>query len=182
MLRIAITGGIAEGKSTVLEMFRKQGHSVGSADEVAKLVRNLPEVQAELALITGLPTPLDPEDLRAAIAANASWRRAVNSAMHRRVLAEMVQQDRQIWEVPLLVESVLTDKFFRTVVVTCGPEMQRARLVERVVHEELADQLLASQLPTQVKLPFADFIVRTDCPMDDVLIHVAELSHGLGFR
>jgi dephospho-CoA kinase len=47
-MRVAVTGGIADGKSTVCEILRDLGHSVVSADEIARQLLDDPEVINEI--------------------------------------------------------------------------------------------------------------------------------------
>jgi dephospho-CoA kinase len=61
-------------------------------------------------------------------------------------------------------------------VVTCGPEAQFERLSERLDPEQ-ARNILATQVPTRAKLPFADEVIRTNLPMDRVQEQIIEALH-----
>lgn len=167
-MRVAITGGIAEGKSTVLSMLAEAGHPAASADAVAREILSEPATRAALAEIAGLPLTFAPSELRQAIAASEAVRRAVNRLMHPAVMDRLAHSGATFFEVPLLVEACLQDRFDRIWVVTCGHEEQRRRLILRYGGEEHVDRMLAAQLPTRAKLPFADLIVRTNAPLDHV--------------
>lgn len=181
-LELAITGGVAEGKSTVLEMFRTAGWRVGSSDQLAADLRRKPDIQEAIAKLIGSVSPVSDSELRERLFSEPDLRRRVNQLLHRSVWEEMSIQDAEVWEVPLLVEAVLTNRFRRVIVVTCGPEIQRQRLMERHRDETLVDRILGSQLPTKTKVPFADAVIRTDCERDHVLKHVAEISHAFRYR
>ena len=176
LLQIALTGGIAEGKTTVLRTLSEFGVRTASADEIAREVLDDPAVSGKVAQRMGLSEPLDREKLGRAIAANPAKRRALNSILHPEILARMIEARAVVIEVPLLVETCLQGAFRRTWVVTCGPEEQLRRLTDRLGDEGEALRMLALQLPTRVKCAFADRIIRTDRPLDSVVSDVRELA------
>ena len=176
LLQIALTGGIAEGKTTVLRALSEFGVRTASADEIAREVMDDPLVSQEVALKMGLAEPIDRERLGREIAADTAKRRALNSILHPEILARMIEARADVIEVPLLIETCLQGAFSRTWVVTCGPQEQLKRLTERLGDEGEARRRLAQQLPTSVKCAFADRIIRTDRPIESVLSDVRELA------
>jgi len=168
MRRFAVTGGIAEGKSTLLADFASLGATVDSADAIARDVFELPEVQAALAEELGISGAVCPPILREAIASNPGFRRHVNRVMHPLIVARMRTSTAEFIEVPLLIETCLHPIFDAVIVATCGQVEQRRRLMERYGDPSHVDRLLATQLPTRAKLPFAHEIVRTDRPREAV--------------
>lgn len=171
---IALTGGIAEGKSTVLSMCRDLGAKVASADEIGRQVFESQEVQVALADLLGVPDGrVRPEQVRAALAADSEIRYRVNQITHPKILAGIFASGADVIEVPLLIETCIHELFDEVWVVTCGPEIQRERLISRLKNEVLADQILATQLPTRAKIPFASVVVRTNNPPSDVLAYVS---------
>jgi len=171
-VRIAITGGIAEGKSTVLGYLREEGYRVASADEIARHVFESDAIQLAIAALLGRKGPVGPEELRSALSASSATRRAVNRLLHPVILKALEREDAQFFEVPLLIETCLQGRFDRVWVVTCGAEEQLRRLSVRLGSEEKAAQLIALQLPTRVKCVFADEIVRTNQSEDFVMSSV----------
>lgn len=174
MRRIAVTGGIAEGKSTVVGYMADAGLSTLSSDAVAREVFGLPSVQAELSALLQQPAPVSAENVRRAIAAHPDLRRAVNRAMHPEILGRIESSGAIVVEVPLLFEACLQGLFPRIWVVTCGRQEQLRRLSRRLGDESIALRLIETQLPTLAKLPFADRIVRTDRPYEIVKVSVLE--------
>jgi dephospho-CoA kinase len=162
LARIGITGGIAEGKSTVLRYLREAGYRVASADDVARGLLRAPDVRSAVATAVGLPADFTAPDLRDRLIADGTARRAVNAVLHPLVLAGLAETGAEVLEVPLLIETALQGVFDEIWVVTCGPDEQRRRLIERVGSKALAQSILALQLPTSAKLPFAHVILRTN--------------------
>ncbi len=159
-MRIAVTGGIAEGKSTVLAEIASLGIPTLSADAVAREVLSTGQVQLEVGEALGLSLPLDRAELRARLG-DPSARRDLNRIMHPHVWATISSFQHGAVEVPLLIEACLHPAFDQVWVVTCGVTEQRRRLTERLGDARLVDTLLATQLPTRAKIPFASVIVRT---------------------
>ena len=159
-MRVAITGGIAEGKSTVLAHLRDLGYRTASADEFARQVFG--QVQEELAAVSGLSLPVSPKELRTLMATNADLRREVNRIMHPLIHRKLEASTAEFMEVPLLFEACIYGLFERVWVVTCGLDEQRRRLVERYGEGAHVDSMLATQLPSRVKSVFSDRIIRTN--------------------
>jgi len=167
-MRIAITGGIAEGKSTVLRHLRALGETTASSDEIAKEVFQRSEVQLNLARLLGVDAPVATAVVRDRIAADPNIRRKINRITHPQILRCIEEHPAKWIEVPLLFETCLQMAFGRVWVVTCGPDFQLQRLANRLQSEQLARQMLATQLPTEVKLAFADEVIRTN--LEDRLV------------
>jgi len=173
---LAVTGGIAEGKSTVLQMLADNGWRTLSADQVAAEVRSRPEVQRDLPRALGLPSLDDRVALREVLATEPTLRRALNLQLHQLIWDEILAREPEAVEVPLLVETALTGWCERIWVVTCRPSEQRRRLLERLGDERAVDQLLHAQLPTRAKCAFADAVIRTNSPIDSVREIVERLA------
>lgn len=181
-MRIAVTGGIAEGKSTVLGLIADLGYPTISSDAIAREVFALPDVQEALAGILGNSSPaVTPAELRAAIAVSNETRRKVNRIMHPRIRDAMDRSSAKFHEVPLLIEACLYDRYDEVWVVTCGSTEQFRRLSERLGNENLARSYLSVQLPTSAKEAFATEVIDTLQPLDEVADRVKQLI-GRRFR
>lgn len=161
-MRIAVTGGIAEGKSTVMGYLREMGYETASADAMAREVFIDESVQAQLGSLLDSRIPVSAEMLRERIASDDGVRRRVNRIMHPLVVKKMMASEAAFIEVPLLFETSLHPLFERVWVVTCGAEIQLERLTKRLGNVQAAQGLIGTQLPTQVKCAFADQIIRTN--------------------
>lgn len=167
-MKIAVTGGIAEGKSTVLTYLSDAGFAVTSADLIAREVFSENYIQRELGELIGVSAPVERDDLKTAIAMDPKLRRKVNSVMHPVILERLQSRVESVIEVPLLFEACIYGAFDRVWVVTCGAEEQLRRLTARLGDEDLARQLIGAQLPTDVKVAFADTVIRTNQDEDAV--------------
>ena len=161
MKRVAITGGIAEGKSTVLSYVRELGYSVDSADRIAREVFVSVGVQRQLGDLLGQSPPIAPDTLREALHDDVI-RRAANAVTHPSIMKRILDAESSFVEIPLLIEACLQGAFESVWVVTCGPDEQFRRLTERMGDEVAASALIRTQLTSRAKIPFADRLIRTN--------------------
>lgn len=159
----------------MLEEFRRLGVKTASADEIGQRVFASDEVQNGLRDLLEIQDSVDRALLRQEMAANPGLRRKVNRLMHPKIFDEMMSCEAELIEVPLLIETVL-HPFFREVwMVTCGAEEQLKRLTIRLGNVSEAESWIQSQLPTSVKIAFADEVLRTNQPLVFVFDHVRRL-------
>lgn len=180
MQRIALTGGVAEGKTTVLRMFEALGAATVSSDALAAtLLTPGTELWRELIAefgqaIIDAEGRLRREQLAALAFGEPQLRRRLNRLMHPPIVRALQTHLAQLHapcvvvEVPLLIEVALQGEFDAVVVVHATPALQRQRLLARGLPPDLVRHLLRAQLPTRCKLAFADWIVRTHRPLPQV--------------
>ncbi|MBI1334757.1 MAG: dephospho-CoA kinase [Armatimonadetes bacterium] len=160
-MKIALTGGIASGKSTLLTMLRECGASVINADAIARDILWNSNIQARLMSLAGSEEPISPVFLRDFIAASDKNRRAVNRIMHPAIAEELAASTATVIEVPLLFEACLHVAFDAIWVAFCTHETQSKRLRDR--YGEQADYPQFSwQLDSKVALAFADAVISTE--------------------
>jgi len=172
---VAITGGIAGGKSTVLQWFGQWGAWCISLDAIARAL-SIPHgalwraIVAEFGQGYLLPNgELNRRLLGEAVFADSTQRRRLNRISHPLILQQMqleiesvLQRDPQAVvavEVPLLIECALHLHFDRVVVVEAEESVQLARLQASGLSEQEAQRRLEAQLPARVKRIFADWVV-----------------------
>jgi dephospho-CoA kinase len=200
LLRIALTGGIATGKSYVLDRFRIRGVACLDADTLVHGVQAAgTEATAAIAARFGsdvLATDgsVDRRKLGPIVFDDALARRdleaIVHPAVYRAIAAGLHGFERlgdpiAIVDVPLLYETGGEKDFARVIVTACPLELQMARLAERGLTEDAARQRLAAQWPTEKKAARADFVIRTDGTFEETDRQVAEVLEtlqGLGAR
>jgi dephospho-CoA kinase len=178
MLKVALTGGIATGKSYVLEQFRRRGVPCLDADALAHGVM-APGTEGTTAIAARFGQEMlapdgsvDRARLGPVVFADAAARRALETIVHPAVYRAITAGLRAfeltdaaplaIVDVPLLYETGADSKFDKVIVTECPPDVQIARLTARGLTESAARQRLAAQLPTRDKAARADFVIRTD--------------------
>lgn len=191
MLKVALTGGIATGKSYVLEQFRRRGIPCLDADVLAHGVTAAgTEATAAIAARFGADMlaadgAVDRATLGRVVFADPAARREleaiVHPAVYRAIAAglrafELVGDGRfAVVDVPLLYETGAEKNFDRVIVTTCSPEVQIARLVQRGMTDADARQRLDAQWPSEKKASRADVVIRTDGTFEDTDRQVDEI-------
>lgn len=177
MRRIALTGGIATGKSHVRAQFERLGVPTSDADAIAREVV-APGTPGLAAVIERFgPEVLDPtgaldrKRLASIVFADATARRDLEAIIHPRVKEAT---DRwfaslgdahpfAIADIPLLYEAGRDKDFDEVIVVACDPATQLRRIIDRDgLTEAEARARLAAQLPIDEKVRRGDRIIRTD--------------------
>jgi dephospho-CoA kinase len=194
MLRVALTGGIATGKSYVLAALRQRGVMTIDADEIVhqQLLAGTPTnaaVAREFGRSVIKPNgDVDRALLGQQVFADADARLRLEAIVHP-VVRHTIQRWFETLEVPLGVASIPLlfetgrEKDFDFVVVTACPEAQQIeRVVQRGLSEEDAELRIAAQVPTDLKIKWADFVISTSgtMPETDAQVErlIQELSHA----
>ena len=178
MLRVALTGGAATGKSYVLDQFRRAGIPVLVADDLAHGVTTAgTEATAAIAARFGADViapdgSVNRDVLGAIVFADETARRELEAIVHpavyraleagMRAFASLGDSKLAVAEIPLLYETGHASDFDRVIVTACADDLQLKRLVSRGLSETRARQVVAAQKPTAEKAALADFVIRTD--------------------
>lgn len=170
--RVALTGGIASGKSFVADELTERGAVIVDADLLAREVvePGTPGLAAVVARfgedILGPGGALDRPKLAEVIFADAAARADLNAIVHPLVRARAEEIEEGVADgvvvhvIPLLVEAGLVDGFDRVIVVDLPVEDQIRRLMARNgVTREQAEARVRAQATREERLAVADRIV-----------------------
>ena len=189
--RIALTGGIATGKSYVRAKFEELGVPTIDADVLARgavapgtdgLAAVVKRFGAGVLDSSGA---LDRRTLAHIVFADTAARRDLEAIIHPLVRAradawfrglDAARHPFAIADIPLLYETG-TDSLYDAVIVTaCAPDEQVRRIVARdQIPEAEARQRVNSQLPIEEKVRRADYVIRTDCAFAETDRQVREI-------
>ena len=186
--RVALTGGIASGKSAVANLFATHGVPVIDTDVIAREVVE-PGQPALAAVVDAFGTGvlaadgrLDRARLRQQIFGDADARRRLEAILHPAIRAEMERQSRaaggpyQVLVIPLLVEGGRRDHVDRVLVVDVPEATQIERLVRRDgVSRDQAEAALRAQASRDARLAFADDVIENTGDVTALEKQVAEL-------
>lgn len=171
MIRIALTGSIGMGKSTVARMFEAAGVPVFDADQV---VRALQREDKTLIAAIGKRFPgsvtggtLDREALRQLVLGRPAELEALEAIVHPAVQAartRFINDHRDasalLFDIPLLFETGGGDGFDKVITVSAPAEVQRERVLAREgMSAERLDAILARQTPDAEKRRRSDFVI-----------------------
>ena len=189
---VALTGGIASGKSTVAKRLAELGAWFADADTVAReLVKPGTPALAEIIRVFGAAAlhpdgTLDRRALRAAIFADDAARQRLNAILHPRIRAALhdhvaaTPQGRYaLLAIPLLAENRSQyDWVDRVLVVDVPRDLQIARLIERDgITLALAEAMLDAQASSEQRLAIANDVIRNSGALAD-LDHEVHALHA----
>lgn len=187
-LRVALTGGIASGKSVVADMFAALGIPVIDTDIIARDVvaagrPALDEIRGRFGEgIINAAGNLDRRQLRRRIFADPEARLDLENILHPRIGEETRRQADaaggayQLIVVPLLLGSRLLEFVDRVLVVDCDEKTQIKRLLARDAETmEQARRILAAQSSRAERLEIADDVISNSRSLDDTRQQVMAL-------
>jgi dephospho-CoA kinase len=196
MLLVALTGGIATGKSVVAEILKQLGCYIHEADNVAHQLME-PEKPAWKPLVAHYGSKILNQDktidrtaLGAIIFANKKERIFLNNLLHPLVMEKKKQIIKKlraegkhkifISVAALTIEAGFRDFFDKIVVVYCDRETQLKRLVERdKLTQKEAQKKIKSQMPPEEKLKVADYIINTNGSINQTVDQAEQIYRNL---
>ena len=192
MIRIALTGSIGMGKSTVARMFEEAGVPVFDADAVVRALQgpggDLVEKIGEMFPGCVRSGTLDRECLAAIVLADRDKLSILERIVHpavREARENFVSQHpgapALVFEIPLLFETGGEGEFDKVVVVSAPAGVQRARVLQRPgMSEAKLDSILERQLPDEEKRARADFVVDTGTDLSTTESQIRDILACLG--
>jgi dephospho-CoA kinase len=199
MLLVALTGGIASGKSTVARRLAEHGAVVVDADQVARQVVEPGEpALARIAEVFGPEViaadgSLDRAALGAIVFSDPEGRQKLNAITHPAVLersralfaaAAAADPDAIIvYDIPLLVEAGRIEEFDLKVVVHAASETRVRRMIElRGMSREEALHRINSQATDTDRFAIADVVIDADGTLEETLAQTDALWENLRAR
>ncbi|XP_067633977.1 dephospho-CoA kinase [Eurosta solidaginis] len=176
MFIVAITGGIATGKSTVSQVFLDNGIPVVDADKIAReIVQPGTTCWHKIRQVFGdeilLPTKeINREALGTAIFSDKQLRGKLNQithpVIHRKIFLQVCKHfmSGRSWivlDLPLLFETeILMEFIYKIITVACDSETQLTRLMQRNEYStEDAKKRIEAQMPLDKKCEQSHFVI-----------------------
>ena len=183
MKRIAITGGIGSGKSTVVKIFNQLGIPSIDADQVARDVRNLPSVHAEIQKRFGTT---DRMELRKILSSDPQAKTDLEKILHPLIksmsdsklkkIEESSTAPFSLYEAALLIEAKRTKEFDALIVVTAPDELKIKRIQERdQITAEAAQAIIRAQMSDQDRAKHATHTIKNSGDLEQLQTEVQKL-------
>jgi dephospho-CoA kinase len=196
MLRVGLTGGIATGKSTAGQMFVELGCHLIDSDRITHQLfepgQNVHRAVVEQfgRRIVAPDGTIDRRVLGDIVFKDPEARLKLNSLVHPAViqrqqewLNEIQQRDPKgvaIVDAALMIEVGTYKNYDKVIVVTCTPEIQKRRLLERSgLSEDAINARIRSQMPMTEKVKYADFVIDSSGELADTRRQVTEITARL---
>ncbi len=181
--KIAVTGGLSSGKSSVSCLFKELGAIVISADEIVhQLLSPKDSIGQQVIKLIGSDIVIHGQIDRSKIAKkvfnNPNLLHSLEQILHPAVKNEIEKQYQQalkkglkglfVVEIPLLFESKL-GQFETTIAVISDPDTCRMRFKESTGYDEIEfNKRMARQLTPEEKAHKATFVIRNDGSFEDL--------------
>ena len=188
---IALTGGIASGKTLVSSEFSRLGVPIIDTDVIAHEIVEpgqpaLVEIESTFGPdMIGTDGRLKRPELRALIFSDPDQRSKLEAILHPRIRQEVanaitrLSSDYCVLVIPLLLERGDYPNLDRVLVIDVTPDIQIQRLMNRDhCTQEQAQQALASQATREQRLNIADDVLDNSGSPEDIGQAVAELHRA----
>lgn len=190
-LLIALTGGIASGKTAAADLFAALGVPVLDTDQIARDVvePGTPTlgtlVQTFGSEILDASGHLDRKAMRDRVFASREERERLEAIMHPAIRAELANRSAQaggpyqLHVIPLLTETARAGDYDRVLVLDCPEEDQIARLMKRDGSTlEQARAILSAQATREQRLAIADDVIVNTGTLEDLQRFVRTLHRN----
>ncbi len=169
IIKIALTGGIACGKSKISQILSGLGVDVISLDKLARQVVK-PDTLGLKELIKHFGNDILNADkslnrgaLRHLLLESKSNQQLIEMVLHPEILMRMQTEIEKlkgklvVVEIPLLAEKNLTYLFDRAIIVECSEEQQLKRLIARdSINLKAAKSMISAQTSHSLRLELCD--------------------------
>lgn len=186
VLKVALTGGIATGKSVISEYLKKKGCYVCYSDLLAHELMEpgnfaWEKIVEHFGRSIILPDgKIDRKRLGEIVFNSEEDRKFLNSLIHplvlerkKKIVEELEKEGKRkifVSEAALTIEAGFHSFYHRIIVAHAPLDIRLKRLMERDgIGEELALKKIKSQLPNEEKLKYAHYIIDTSGSIKETL-------------
>lgn len=192
--KVAVTGGLSCGKSSVCHLFQELGAYTVSADEIVHRLLTPDTVLGQKVISLIGPTSVSNHKIDRNIIAmnvfqNPSQLKALEAILHPVVSEEMERLYQEcvktrshplfVAEIPLLFEAGMQDDFDAVIAVYADPETCKQRFMAQGHSAEDFENRARRQLPTEEKASRADYIIYNTNNMEETRQQVKTLFSTL---
>tara|TARA_Y100001970_G_scaffold239151_1_gene300857 strand:- start:184 stop:795 length:612 start_codon:yes stop_codon:yes gene_type:complete len=189
--KIGLTGGIASGKTTVCDLFKKLSVEIIDADVISHELSKKGGAAFEEIIeafedeIIGDDGELDRKKLRSIVFNDNTKKKILERIIHPKVLLSInekikaSQSDYLIISVPLMIETGMNAMMDRVLLIDCNVETQIQRLIQRdQTSREEAIKIIESQASIESKRELSDdrIINNNETSIEELTLKVKELD------
>ena len=181
-IKVAITGGIGSGKSTVAGIFEKKGYKIIKADDVSKdILANDPAVKEKIKKAFGEETYINGSPNKKYIAEKVfndkEKLKKINAILHPPTIAKVDQEmdktlktdDIVFCEAALIFEAKMDELFDHIILVASDDSDKIKRVAKRDnSNPDHVQKRLENQVPDTKKRDKADFVIENDSTLENL--------------
>jgi dephospho-CoA kinase len=189
--KIAVTGGLSAGKTTVCKLFKELGAYIASADEIVHQLL-LPGTSTGRQVVSLFGSDIisgetvDRKKIAARVFSQPALLTALENIVHPAVFNEIEKQYKQVSrekkytlfvaEIPLLYEAEAEDLFDSVISVLADPELCRQRFTKaKQNHPEEFDRRMERQMAPEKKADKAHYTIENNGTFEDLSTEVKDL-------
>lgn len=193
--RVAVTGGLSSGKSTVCQIFKELGAYVANADAIVHQLLTIQHpIGQKVIKVLGEEIQVDGALDRAKIAQMVFYQplllKSLEQILHPAVMNEIENQFKEVVrkqsaplfvaEIPLLFEGNFDKNFDETIAVISDKELAKKRYIDRTGNPaDEFDQRSLNQLSPSEKAERASFVIYNNNTLDDLRVEVEKIFYLL---
>lgn len=193
MIKVALTGNIASGKSTVQKILEDKGYKVLDTDKTGHiLLDTMPEIKEafndyDILNSVGL---IDRDKLGKIVFSTPALKQKLESIIHPAIKDNILQffdqnksENAVFVSIPLLFESDMRDIFDKAVLIYTDDFTRKERLILRNNYTpEYAELRMKAQIPQDEKKLLCDDIIFNNGTLSDLENSVEEFLHRVFMR
>lgn len=183
---VAITGGIAAGKSIVSKWFEDNHFKVYYADKIGhELFKDqyfIKRIKEVFGIEVIVQNQVDRAKLGQIIFNAAGKRKQLNELLHpkiRKKIQQIIDRSSEkilIFEIPLLFENGLQDAFDLTVIISAKEELRIERIMNRdSIAQDSARKRIDTQMPELEKQELADVKITNNADLETLYLQLDKL-------
>ena len=185
MLKYAITGNIASGKSQVEKILLEKGYPVYDSDKFAhEILNTITDFYGYEVFTDG---KIDRKKLGRLVFENSEIKQQLEALVHPKVkekILEMFEKhstDKVVFiSVPLLFEADFTDLFDKILFISCPDKIRLERLMSRnSLSENEAKQRIEAQIPEELKIKHCDYVIKNDSNLENLKLEIETFCHQI---
>ena len=181
VLKVAVTGNIAAGKSQVEKTLENLGYPVYDSDVIAHTV--LDSITDFCGYDVFTDGKIDRKKLGSLVFSNSDLRKKLEELTHPRVKSEILslfekhKEDKFVFvSVPLLYEAGFDDIFDKVIFVSVNKDIQLKRLMQRNnLSEKEAMLRISAQMSQDEKIKCADFVIENNSSLEALNVQLENI-------
>lgn len=185
MIKVAITGNIASGKSQTESILQKMGYKVFDADKIAHTILESSNevIKTFKDFDITINGKISREKLGAIVFTDPNLKKELENIIHPKVeqeinrLFEEYNTEKYIFiSIPLLFEAGMETMFDKILFVYCDDDTRLQRLISRNnLSKESALLRIRSQQPQADKVKKCDYVVKNESTITDLETQIKNL-------